>query len=141
MHAYRLKRAVLNVLIMGVMFSSCSPGNLGRTTPNMPPQATIPPDEQATLIFYNGKILTMGQVLPQAEAIALRDNRILAVGTDDEVLRLQGSETTPVDLSGRTMIPGFVDDHSHIIFSSGSPEDFTRLQNQAISGGITTETE
>lgn len=44
----------------------------------------------------------------------MRDGRILAVGTDRDIARLRGAVTRMVDLTGKTMVPGFVDGHSHI---------------------------
>ncbi|MGH9703735.1 MAG: amidohydrolase [Candidatus Acidiferrales bacterium] len=67
----------------------------------------------ATLILHSGKIITVDRNDDVVEAVAIRDGRILAVGTDREVLRLQGPGTQVIDLHGRTVIPGFIDSHSH----------------------------
>jgi predicted amidohydrolase YtcJ len=68
----------------------------------------------ADSIYTNGVIITANDWQPSAEAVAVKDGRILAVGARDQVLRHQGLSTEVVDLKGRTMIPGFIDGHSHI---------------------------
>jgi len=65
------------------------------------------------LILYNGKILTQDPALPQASAIAIRGNRILAVGTDQDILALANRNTRQIDLDGRLALPGFTDAHFH----------------------------
>jgi predicted amidohydrolase YtcJ len=70
----------------------------------------------ADLVLYNGYVLTMDQDQPPinvAEAVAVRDGRILAVGDDDRILKMAGPRTNRVDLNGRAVIPGVVDTHSH----------------------------
>jgi hypothetical protein len=69
--------------------------------------------EPADTIYYNGTIITVDDARPAAEAVAVRDGRILAVGSEAEVLDTAGESTRRVDLGGRTMLPGFVDSHGH----------------------------
>lgn len=80
-------------------------------------EAQSPP---ATLVFTNGRILTVDARDRVAEAVAIAGNRIIAVGTDAEVLRLAGPATRRVDLRGRTMTPGLLDAHAH--FSGGGAD-------------------
>lgn len=68
----------------------------------------------ADSLYWNGPILTMNDAQPQVEAVAVRAGRIVAAGTRADVARWQGSTTQVVDLQGRTLIPGFVDPHSHL---------------------------
>jgi len=100
------------------------------------------PAEPADLIFTNAEIITMDFNRPQAEAIAIRGDRILAVGTDEEVLAHGGSATQVFDLAGRTITPGFIDSHGHRIgdrylygYGDQRPEQVIR---EAIAGGWTT---
>lgn len=65
------------------------------------------------LIYYNATIVTMEDSLPSAEAIAIANDSILAVGSNDAVLSLVGAETKIVDLQGLTVTPGFNDSHCH----------------------------
>ncbi|HUF36925.1 MAG TPA: amidohydrolase family protein [Anaerolineales bacterium] len=99
------------------------------------------PSEPADLIFTNADILTMDFNQPQAEAIAIRGDRVLAVGPTDEVLSHRGSATQVIDLGGRTIAPGFIDSHSHRIgdrwlygYGDERPEAVIR---EAIAGGWT----
>src|SRR3990172_2854693 len=74
-------------------------------------QAGRTPAHLPDVIFHNGIILTMDDNQPQAQAIAIVGERILAVGTDDEILALKDSSTQVIDLRGRTVMPGFIDSH------------------------------
>ncbi len=67
----------------------------------------------ADLIFHGGKIITVNDAMPRAEALAVRGGRVSAVGAKDAVLRQRGSPTKLVDLGGHTMLPGFIDAHMH----------------------------
>jgi predicted amidohydrolase YtcJ len=69
----------------------------------------------ADVIFHNGVVLTMEDAQPRAEAVAVRGDRILAVGDEKSVLALRNRATRVVDLGGRTMMPGFIDSHAHWI--------------------------
>ena len=69
----------------------------------------------ADTIFHGGAILTMDDAQPRAEALAVKDGLILAVGTKDAVLATRGANTRVVDLAGRALIPGFVDAHGHMM--------------------------
>jgi predicted amidohydrolase YtcJ len=70
----------------------------------------------ADTIYTGGPILTIDDARPTAEAVAVRDGRILAVGVEDSVLAYRGNSTEMFDLAGRTMLPGFVDSHGHVVF-------------------------
>jgi predicted amidohydrolase YtcJ len=69
----------------------------------------------ADKIWTGGTILTMNDAAMRALAVAAKDGRIVAVGTVDEVMALRGPDTEVIDLAGRTMVPGFVDPHGHIV--------------------------
>ena len=65
-------------------------------------------------IFHNGKIVTVDERSTIAQAVALRDGKILAVGRNPQILKLAGPKTARIDLKGRTMLPGLIDTHSHL---------------------------
>lgn len=67
-----------------------------------------------TLILHNAHIYTQDAAQPWAQAVAMGDGRILAVGADDEVLALAGAETERIDARGRLALPGFCDAHIHL---------------------------
>ena len=71
--------------------------------------------EEADTIYRGGPILTIDDKQPIVEAVAVRDGRILAVGNTDSVLAHRGDSTEIFDLAGRTMVPGFVDSHGHVV--------------------------
>ena len=71
------------------------------------------PQDPADTIYHGGPIVTVDEANPTAEALAVRDGRIVAVGPEAEVMALRGSATTVVDLGGRSLAPGFVDAHAH----------------------------
>jgi predicted amidohydrolase YtcJ len=71
--------------------------------------------EVADTIYSGGPILTMDDEQPIVEAVAVRDGRILAVGDTDSVLAHRGDSTAVFDLAGRTMVPGFIDSHGHVV--------------------------
>jgi predicted amidohydrolase YtcJ len=64
-------------------------------------------------IFHNGKIVTVDAQFRTVEAMAIRDGRIVAVGTNAEVLKLAGTGTERTDLGGKTVLPGLIDSHVH----------------------------
>jgi predicted amidohydrolase YtcJ len=69
----------------------------------------------ADAIYFGGSIVTVDDRRPSAEAVAVKDGRIVAVGSRRDVERAQKGRTTKmVDLAGRTMIPGFIDAHGHM---------------------------
>ncbi|CAN7654364.1 amidohydrolase [Pararhizobium sp. LjRoot255] len=74
--------------------------------------------EPADLIIHSAKILSMDDAQPRAEALALRHNRILAVGSNDDILKLAGASTRLVDARGATVLPGFNEAHMHIFSGS-----------------------
>ena len=68
----------------------------------------------ADTILYNGKVLTVDAQSSVAEAVAVSGDRILAVGTNQEVLELAGPDTLQIDLKGRTVTPGLIHTHVHM---------------------------
>jgi len=69
----------------------------------------------ADTIYRGGPILTMDPASPRAEAVAVKDGRILAVGPASEVMQYRGEETELFELNGGALLPGFVDSHGHVI--------------------------
>ncbi len=65
------------------------------------------------LIVVNGNVLTQDDAQPNAEAFAIRNERFVAVGSTSDVRNLAGPNTTVLDASGMTVVPGFIDAHSH----------------------------
>ncbi len=75
------------------------------------------PDQQAT-VFVNATVITVDNDTPSAEALAIRDGKILAVGSRAEVQAIAGRNSKVRDMKGKTMLPGFIDAHGHITYTN-----------------------
>jgi predicted amidohydrolase YtcJ len=71
--------------------------------------------QTATLALLHGHVVTVDSAKPEAEAIAIAGDRILAVGSDAEIRALVGPSTRVIDLAGRLAIPGFIEGHGHLM--------------------------
>jgi len=91
----------------------------------------------ADVILTNGRIRTMDPAQPQAEAVAIIGDRIVAVGSADDIDQWRGAETRIIDAEGKAVLPGFNDSHVHLVDGSAtlsnvrlkdadSPEEFAR---------------
>ena len=69
----------------------------------------------ADTIYRGGPILTIDDDAPRVEAVAVKDGRIIAAGADADVMAHEGEGTAIFELDGRTMLPGFVDSHGHVV--------------------------
>ena len=72
-------------------------------------------------ILHHGKVFTADPAAPWAEAVAVQGKRILAVGSNEDVLALAGPHADVIDLGGRTVVPGIDDSHVHVLGSPGVP--------------------
>jgi len=93
-------------------------------------------EEQINTIFYNGNIITMNEGQPIAHALAVKDGFIEAVGSDDEILALSDGKYKLVDLGGKTLMPGFIDTHNHLL--EAHEKNFMEEQDLILANGITT---
>ena len=87
---------------------------------------------RAESVVTGGNILTMDPERPFATALAIRGDRILAVGSDEEILALAHPNTSKFDARGLTVTPGFIDSHSHPLFIGdlfGVNVDLRRIQS------------
>lgn len=73
----------------------------------------------ADTLYYGGPILTMEDTIPQVEALAVKDGKILFAGTKKEAMKYVGSNTNEINLENKTLMPGFIDVHSHITSRAG----------------------
>jgi predicted amidohydrolase YtcJ len=74
-----------------------------------------PAEEPADLVLMGGRIVTMDEALPEAEALAARGGTIVAMGTEAEIRKLVGPETQIVDLEGGLAVPGLIEAHGHFL--------------------------
>lgn len=82
-------------------------------------------------LFHRGRIITMNPAQPRAEAVFIRDGRILAVGSNEELAGLTSSADTVIDLDGATVLPGLIDAHTHFVSGGLS------LANVRLAGATT----
>ena len=67
----------------------------------------------ADLVVINARVYTVDSRMPRAEALAVKDARFIAVGTNDEIRGLAGKDTQTIDAKQMTIVPGFIDCHNH----------------------------
>jgi len=104
----RLKTTLLFVLSSGLWMAAaqCSASS------------DIDTGSNKTTVYLNGDVVTMNTQQPEAEAVAVRNGKILAVGRADPVLSAAGNNAHIIDLKGRTLLPGFIDAHGHFGMSA-----------------------
>ncbi|MHA7131484.1 amidohydrolase [Algoriphagus namhaensis] len=73
------------------------------------------PENPADKVFTNGTIYTVDESNPKVEAVAVKDGLILALGTSEEIQAYVGESTEVIDLQGKTMTPGFIESHAHLM--------------------------
>ena len=71
--------------------------------------------ETADIVLVNGKVLTVDDRFSVAQAVAVKGDRVLATGSSAEIGKLAGPQTRRVDLKGKTVIPGLIDNHAHFL--------------------------
>lgn len=101
---------------------------------------TYAPKESADTIYTNGKIYTVNETQPWAEAVAIKDGKLIKVGSTTDVEKLTSENTEVIDLAGKFVMPGLVDTHTHPFVSSFDmldnftldpvPESLEDIQNQ-----------
>ncbi len=77
-------------------------------------QGCVVAEQEADVIFKNGNIYTVNENQPTAEAIAVKQGKIIFVGSNAEIARYQGAATQVIDLKGQTVVPGLADAHCHL---------------------------
>ncbi|WP_084122705.1 amidohydrolase [Aquiflexum balticum] len=85
--------------LLGLLLFSCNSG----------------PKNPADQVYINGIVYTVDEANPTTEAVAVKDGLILAVGTTEEIQAFVGNNTQTIDLQGKTMTPGFIESHAHLM--------------------------
>ena len=83
---------------------------------------------EADLVVFNGNIITMDPQNPTATALAVKSYKILAIGNEEEVLDLVPTAKRVIDLGGKTVVPGFIDAHTHLT-SAGIKQSHVQLDD------------
>ncbi len=98
-------KTLFQIILIGLLFTAC--------------QSKVKPDktqanEKADLIVTNAKVAVMDKNYSTAEAIAVKDGKVIATGISSEILKYKGDQTKTFDAKGRTIIPGLNDSHLHL---------------------------
>ena len=115
---------IATLMVSSLLLAGCGSSgseNEGTTTA---PKTTNPTSEIATQVYKNGKVYTVNDQQEWADAVAVKDNKIIFVGSNDEVQDYVDSSTKVTDLSGKMMMPGFHDVHMHPIESASENTQF-----------------
>jgi len=123
-------------MLAGLSLLTCSIAlNFGCSSPELPPQTDVTPEPQdetqpaPDFIFTNGKVVTVDENFSIVEAVAVTGNTISAVDGSGDLEALAGENTRIIDLGGKTMIPGLIDNHNHLIYSATMWPNVVRLGN------------
>jgi len=98
--ARRVKRYLVALFSACSVLSACGPDPESNT-------------DLADILIYNAKIYTVNGSNPWAQAVAIRGGRFLYVGSDAGVHAFHGPDTLSFDLSGKMVLPGYIDGHTH----------------------------
>src|SRR5678816_2328152 len=96
----------LTLLLLMILFVGCSNAEVDFARSLAVPQP-------ADMVLRNGKVITVDGEFSIKEAVAIKNGRFIAVGSDRDVRPLMGSGTRVIDLGGRTVVPGLIDSHIH----------------------------
>lgn len=102
------RNVVVSACILALFLGKAQPAG----AQDLPPEVI----QYADIVMHNGPVLTMDRDTPDftiAQAVAIRDGRILAVGDSATILRMAGPKTRKIDLAGKAVMPGVIDTHSH----------------------------
>ncbi|AXF05040.1 amidohydrolase [Paraburkholderia hospita] len=67
------------------------------------------------LVLHNGRFTTLNRANPTASAVAIKDGKFMAVGDNADIMSLAGTATKVIDLKGRSVLPGLIDNHTHVV--------------------------
>lgn len=123
----------LTVVLVFLLVIGCT------SSPAVPPVPTVHPEQ--LILFHNGIVLTMNLEQPKATALAVRGEKIIGVGSNEEILTLQEPDATVINLQGATIMPGFVDPHNHLFNDARglSEMSLAQIQQIGLEHGITTQ--
>ena len=104
-------RRILTIAVVGGLLALAS----GHTIVRAQQPSSEASARQADVILFNGKIITVDERFTIAQAVAIRGDRIVAVGTSQDISRLAGPNTRRIDLGGKSVTPGLIDNPMHLL--------------------------
>jgi len=111
-----MRQGILLTLAAGLVAATMACNQSGAPTQSAAPAGTVAAAETADTIYTGGDIVTVNDAQPTVEALAVKDGKILAVGTRADVEKAhKGVSTKVVDLGGKALLPSFIDAHGHYI--------------------------
>lgn len=114
-----MKKWLLTLLLL-VACAPVAETEMDETADNFLPLVTVAATNGADLVLHNGAIYTVDEAQPWAEAVAIKDGRLVFVGADEDVEPFIGTETEVMDLDGRMVLPGIHDVHLHPLEAGSS---------------------
>jgi len=99
-HSFLSRSLAAGIAAAALAFGACTPA---------------PSVEPADMVIHNGKVVTVDQEVPEAEGIVINGDRIVMVGSNDQVEAYIGADTEVIDLQGNLAIPGFIEGHGHFM--------------------------
>jgi predicted amidohydrolase YtcJ len=133
-----MTRTIWRALAIGALLSgaACSRPDSQPAPAASQESASDPSDAQRTsatgpvdVILTGGKVITVDEKFTIAQAIAVKGDRIVAVGSNDDISSLSGPATRRIDLAGRAVVPGMIDNHAHYMEEGVLWTDELRLDN------------
>lgn len=112
-------------MVSSLLLAGCGSSGSKNENPIVTPKSKDSTTEVATQVFNNGKIYTVNDKQEWADAVAVKDNKIIFVGSNEEVKNYVDSSTKVTNLSGKMMMPGFHDVHMHPIESASENTQFS----------------
>jgi len=110
------KRSIFIVIAIAILTSACGDSDDVPQTSN--PAAVLDDrvvESSASYVFTNGKVYTVNEKQPWAEAVAVDGNKIVFVGSNTEARKYIGKKSKVINLKGKMMLPGFVEGHIHVV--------------------------
>ncbi|SUX80953.1 N-substituted formamide deformylase precursor [Citrobacter youngae] len=100
---------------MGLCFKTPPPAmrNMALAVMLMGTSSLASAQDKADVVLYNDQLITMDEQQPNAQALAVKGQHIIAVGNNEEIKKWSGQNTREINLAGKTVIPGLIDTHLH----------------------------
>jgi predicted amidohydrolase YtcJ len=115
---------IASLMVSSLLLAGCGSSGIETENTTTTDKTTKSTSEIATQVYKNGKVYTVNDQQEWADAVAVKDNKIIFVGSNDEVQGYVDTSTNVTDLSGKMMMPGFHDVHMHPIESASENTQF-----------------